>query len=112
MADDERFEAEVRIARARRAFDLAAHNLAASVDVTDRIATDLDYPADRSPRADVLRAEMRVTDLRRYREADAALTAALRNGDCEYCQSSLGECRSEPGTVCCEDCTHPHEPTG
>lgn len=98
---------EQTIAAAQRRFNGAALNLAVSVDVADRIANDPDYPADRSRRADALRAEMHVRDLHRYREADAALEAAYREGGCDHCSSSLEGCRSQPGTVCCEDCTHP-----
>ena len=97
---------DAAIAHARRRFDLAAHALAASADVGDRLATDPNYPADRSAWADQRRAEMHVEDLRRYREADTALSAAYRNGDCDGCGGSLEACRSKPGTVCCEDCTH------
>ncbi len=98
---------EQAIEAARRRFNNAAHALAASVDVTDRIATDPEFPADRTPRADALRVEMRATDLLRYREADAALTAAIREGDCEHCGTAMPDCRDDRGRFCCEDCTHP-----
>ena len=47
----------------------AALMLAIAADVQDRIETDPDYPADRSARADHLRAEQRAADLRTFREA-------------------------------------------
>lgn len=96
-----------RITEARNRLYLAALSLAASVDVLDRLANDPGAPGDRSARADALRAEMRAEDLKRYREAFAALTDALRLGDCEACHCSLTVCRSGSGVVCCEDCTHP-----
>ena len=99
------------ISAARRRFDNAAHNLAASVDVGDRIATDPSFPCDRSEWADARRAEMLVADLRLYREAEAALTAAVRGGVCEYCRMSIEDCRDDRWRFCCEDCTHP-EPGG
>lgn len=98
---------ERAIAQARRRFDNAAYALAASADVADRIATDPEFPADRTPRADALRAEMRIADLRRYREADVSLEAAIREGNCEHCGTRMSGCIDSRGRVCCEDCTHP-----
>lgn len=99
---------EQAIEAARRRLNNAALILAASVDVADRIATDPTYPADRTPRADALRVEMKAADLTRYRDAEIALTAAIREGDCEYCGTAMPDCRDDRGRVCCEDCTHPN----
>lgn len=98
---------EQKIAMASRRFNNAAHALAASVDVADRLANDPDFMADRSAWADARRAEMRIEDLRRYREAESALIAVYREGDCEHCRVPLAKCRDDRGRVCCEDCTHP-----
>ncbi|OYC97226.1 hypothetical protein [Microbacterium sp. Yaish 1] len=70
LADDARRSA------ARRRFDLAAHALAAGVDVADRLATDPEYVADRSAWAQEQREQMRTADLQRYRDAEAALDAS------------------------------------
>ena len=47
----------------------AALMIATAVDVRDRMTTDPEYPADRSARADHLRAERDAADLREFREA-------------------------------------------
>lgn len=54
----------------------AAVSIAAHVDVADRLANDPDYPADRGPRADALRAESLRVSLTEYRAARDALHEA------------------------------------
>lgn len=76
LADDAR-----RTAACHR-FDLAAHALAAGVDVADRLAADPEYVADRSAWAQAQREQMRAADLQRYRDAETALDApAGRSGE-------------------------------
>ncbi|MGZ0069283.1 hypothetical protein [Microbacterium arborescens] len=70
---------DARRSAVRRRFDLAAHALAAGVDVADRLATDPEYVADRSAWAQEQREQMRVADLQRYRDAEAALDATEGN---------------------------------
>lgn len=64
-------------ADAYRAYIAAAIALAATIDVTDRIATDPTYGADRGPVADRRREQMRRDDLDRYRTTQSAFLAEV-----------------------------------
>lgn len=61
---------------AHRRYLNAAVALATAVSTDDRIRTDPAFPADRSPRAERLRASMLAQALAEYRDAEAVNRAA------------------------------------
>ncbi|PKQ36530.1 MAG: hypothetical protein CVT61_00195 [Actinobacteria bacterium HGW-Actinobacteria-11] len=51
--------------------------LATSTSIQDRIKTDLEYPADRTPHGIELRADGHAKTLRAFRKAEAAFLSAV-----------------------------------